>query len=246
MPRSCKALFVSLFLPLVVSTALSQQPGPNTEKEQKLQRQRLQAISMVRQSAAEAPLWNDKKAAVEVLADAADLLWDDTPGRAAKWLRKAWDLIDQVSGSPKDEKLKEFFTRSDQTDLRTVVLRVARRHDQQLVEKFLKQLSQKEPNDKRERGAFDDRTARSEQLLRLAQQAVDTDPELAFSLAEASLADGISYSLQNVLTNLRKKSTDLANRLFDLALARFSSGQPDSSEAEVLAGYLFSRNHIFC
>jgi hypothetical protein len=31
----------------------------------------------------------------------------------------------------------------------------------------------------------------------------------------------------------------MANRLFDLALTRFTSGQPDSSEAEPLSGYLF-------
>lgn len=65
MTRSIKALSVSFLLPLAVSTALSQQPGPNTEKEQQRQRQRQQAVSMVKQSAAEAPLWNDKKAAVQ-------------------------------------------------------------------------------------------------------------------------------------------------------------------------------------
>jgi hypothetical protein len=64
-------------------------------------------------------------------------------------------------------------------------------------------------------------------------------------LAEASLADGVSYSLQNVLTGLRKKNVALANRLFDLALARFGSSQPDSSEAEVLAGYLFLSGFTF-
>jgi len=245
MTRSGKALAASFLIPLLVSTALSQQPatqsGPTSEKELKLQRQRLQAISMVNQSAAEAPLWDNKRAAVQVLADAADLLWDENPSQGAAWLTKAWDLIEQVSLSPRDEKYREFFSPSDQTDLRTVVLRVARKHDPQLAEKFLKQLSQKDASEKekKDRGAFDDRTARSEQLLRLAQQAVDTDPELAFGLAQASLADGVSYGLQNVLTNLRKKNVDLANRLFDLALARFSSGQPDSSEAETLGGYLF-------
>jgi hypothetical protein len=241
MNRLCKAIAVSFLLPLLVSTAIAQQSVPTSEKELKLQRQRLQAISMIRQTAGEAPLWDNKKAAVQVLADAADLLWDENPGQGTAWLTRAWNLIEQVSLSPQDEKYKEFFTRSDQSDLRTAVLRVARKHDPQLAEKFLKQLSQKDPNEKerKDRGAFDDRTARSEQLLRLAQQAVETDPELAFSLAEASLADGVSYGLQNVLTSLRKKSTDLANRLFDLAVAHFSSGQPDASEAEPLAGYLF-------
>jgi hypothetical protein len=245
MTRSFKALAVSFLLLLLVSTGLSQQsaqqPGPISEKELKLQRQRPQAISMIKQSAAEAPLWENKKAAVQVLADAADLLWDENPGQGAAWLTRAWNLIEQVSLSSQDEEYKEFFSPSDQSDLRTVVLRVARKHDPKLAEKFLKQLSEKDPDEKekKNRGAFDDRTARSEQLLRLAQQAVETDPELAFSLAEASLADGISYGLQNVLTNLRKKSTDLANRLFDLALARFINGQPDPSEAEPLSGYLF-------
>ena len=246
MRRPLRALSVS-FLLLSASTALSQQPAqlstqqprPASEKELKRQGLRHQAISMVRQTAAEAPLWEDKNAAVLCLADAADLLWDENPDQGATWLKKAWDLIDQVSDSPKDDQLKEIFTSSDRRDVRTMVLRVARKHDQQLVEKFLKQLSQKPPDEKKDRGALDDRTARSEQLLRLALQVVETDPSLAFHLAEASLDDGLSYDLQNLLTTLRKKSVPLSNQLFDLALVRFSSSQPDPSEADVLAGYLF-------
>lgn len=245
MTRALKVFSISFLLPLLVSAALAQQPDSPNEKELKHQRERLQAVSMVKQSADEASLWDNKKAAVQVLADAADLLWDENPGQGAKWLTKAWELIEQVSGSPKNEKLKEFFTRSDQSDLRTVVLSVARRHDSVLAERFLKQLSQKEPSEKKDRGAFDDRTARSEQLLQMAQQSVESNPEVAFTLAERSLADGISYTLQNVLTSLRKKNVELANRLFDLALARFSSGATDPSEAQVLAGYLFQSGFTF-
>jgi hypothetical protein len=239
MTRSFKALAASFLLPLFFLTATAQQPAPTSEKELKLQRQRLQAITMIKQSAAEAPLWDDKKAAVQVLMDAADLLWDEGSAQGTQWLTKAWSLVDQVSDAPEDENLKEYSTWSDRSELRTAVLRIARKHDKQLVDKFLKQLSQKQPDEKKERGAFDARTARSEQLLILALQAVDTDPGLAFSLAEASLTDGLSHNLQNVLTGLRKKNVPLSNQLFDLALARFSSGQPDPSEAEVLSGYLF-------
>jgi hypothetical protein len=114
-----------------------------------------------------------------------------------------------------------------------------------LADKFLKELSQKEPDQKKTHGAFDDRTGRSEQLLQMAQQAVESSPDAAFALAEKSLVDGISYSLQNVLTSLRKKNVDSANRLFDLALARFSSREPDPSEAQVLAGYLFQSGFTF-
>jgi len=232
-------LFTLLILLVVSFPVRSQEPARANEKELKRQRQRTQAISMVEQTAAEAPLWDDKKPAVEALTVAADLLWDQLPGQAEKWLTKAWSLIDQVSDSPQIDGLKEFFRRSQKADLQTAVLRVAQAHDAKLAERFIAQLTQKEPEEKKNRGAFDDRSARSEQFLRLAQQTVDTNPGLAFSLAQRSLADGLSFTLQNVLTSLRKKNIDLSNRLFDMALARFSSSIPDPSEAEVLAGYLF-------
>jgi hypothetical protein len=241
--RICSVLFLWA---LFAVTAAPQQPAANKgEEELRRQRERLQAVSMIEQTASEAPLWNDKKNAVRALADAADLLWDEKPGQGAKWLIRAWELIEQVSDAPQDERLKDFFSRSDRTDLRTAVLTVARNHDRALAEKFLKQLAEQEPNEKKNRGAFDNRTARSEQLLQMAQQTIESDPELAFSLAERSLVDGISFGLQNILTSLRKKNAELANRLFDLAIARFNAGQPDASEAQVLAGYLFQSGFTF-
>jgi hypothetical protein len=245
MTRLSKPLSAHFLFLLLVSTVLSQQPGPNTEGEMRRQRQRLQANSMIEQAAAEASLWDDKKAAVEVLADAADLLWDETPAQATKWLAKAWILIGQVAEAPRNEKLKEFFSRSLHSELRTLIISIARKHDSQLAEKFLQQVADDTLGEKKERGVFDDRTARSEQLLRLAQQVIDTNPDLAFSLAQRSLADGISQSLQNILTSLRKKNVGIANRLFDLALARLGNGSPDPSEAEVLAGYLFQPGLTF-
>lgn len=62
---------------------------------------------MIEQTAADAPLWDDKKSAVEVLAFAADLLWKDSPARSAKWLTRAWELIDQVPEGEQNERLKE-------------------------------------------------------------------------------------------------------------------------------------------
>jgi TPR repeat protein len=242
--RSTKPLIAVFLLLFFGVMALAQQSG-QIDKERERQRLQLQAVSMVVQVATEAPLWNDKDAAVQVLTDAADLLWVDNPNQSVKWLRKAWEATSQVSSGPRDEKLKAFFTGSAQSQLRTTVLRVARKHDPKLAEEFLKQMSEQEANDKKERGAFDDRTARSEQLLSMAQQVLDSNPEEAFALAEESLADGLSYSLQNILTNLRKKNVQLANRLFDLALARFVSSLPDPSEAQILAGYLFRSGLTF-
>jgi hypothetical protein len=236
-------LFLLLIL-LISVEAFSKQVATN-EKELKRQRERAQAVLMVEQTAAEAPLWDDKKSAVLALADAADLLWKQTPASASKWLTKAWELIDSVPEEPQDASLKEFTRRSNKAELQSIVLRVAHAHDPALADSFIKSLEDKELEEKKDRGAFDDRTARSEQFLRLAQQAVDTHPDLAFALAQRSLADGLSFTLQNVLTGLRRKNVDLSNRLFDLALARFGASTPDPSEAEVLAGYLFQPGMTF-
>jgi hypothetical protein len=230
---------LSLLLILLISVeVLPQQPAKN-EKELKRQRERAQAVLMIEQTAAEAPIWDDKKSAVVALADAADILWKESPASAKEWLTRAWGLIDSVTEESLNPGLKEFTNRSNKSELQSTVLRVAHAHDRALAETFIKSLEGKELTEKKDRGAFDDRTARSEQFLQLAQRAVDTNPELAFALAQRSLADGVSFSLQSVLTNLRRKSADLSNQLFDLALARFSGGMPDPSEAEVLAGYLF-------
>ncbi|CAN5156271.1 hypothetical protein BH20ACI1_BH20ACI1_18770 [soil metagenome] len=222
-------------------TAPKPTPKVLTEKEQKLLSQKFQAVSMVTKTAEEATFWEDKKAAVEALADAADLLWDENANQSAKWLTKAWKMIDEVPETPKDPKMSEFFNRSDKSGLQATVLKVAYKRDTPLAEKFIKELTEKDAGEKKDKGAFDDKSARSEQLLGLAMQAVETNPNLAFSLAQRSLADGVSFSLQNVLTELRKKDVNLANRLYDAALARITT--PD--EAQVLAGYLFRSGFTF-
>jgi hypothetical protein len=234
------ALLLAAFVFPAVTLGQTSKPAVTSADQSQLELRYAKAIALIRDTAAEATLWDDKRMAIIVLSNAADLLWDDSPAQGAKWLTKAWDLAEQTSDSPRDDKLKEFFSHSVKSELRTIVLGVARKHDTRLAESFLTRLAeQKVLDEKKERGAFDDRSARSEQLLSLALQAVASNPALATDLAASSLADGLSYNLQNVLTGLRSKNPELANRLFDLALARFSAGQPDPSEADVLAGYLF-------
>lgn len=229
-----------LILGIISFPLVAQQRSTSTnEKDLKRQRQLARAIALIEQVGSEAELWDDKRSSVEALANAADLLWDRNRSRSSKWLRKAWDLVDQVTESEQNPAIKEFVRQSDKAQLKAIVLRVAHSHDPNLADKLVQQIAEEQPEQKKERGAFDDRTSRSEQLLWLARQALETNPQLAFNLAQRSLTDGISFTLQNLMTGLRKKDVGLANQLFDLALARFSSGTPDPSEAEVLAGYMF-------
>ncbi len=236
------------FLAVLLAASLSvfaQKPEPTpkalTEREQKLLSQKIQAVAMIERTAGEATFWEDRKTAIEALADAADLLWAENAGQSARWLTKGWAMIGEVSDQKKDEKMSEFFNHSDKSSLRATILKVAYKHDARLAEKFLKQLTENEPDEKKDKGAFDDKSARSEQLLGLALQSIETNPNLAFSLAERSLADGISFTFQTVLTSLRQKDVNLSNRLFDVALSRLST--PD--EAQVLWGYLFRSGFTF-
>jgi len=216
-----------------------QRSTPANEKQLKREQQQARAVALIEQIGSEAELWDDRGAAVEALANAADLVWDRNPARASKWLRKAWDLVEQVVEGEQNPALKEFTRQSDKALLKSLILRVAQSHDPKLADQFVQEIAEQQPETKKDRGAFDDRTARSEQLLWLAQQSLETNPQLAFNLAQRSLSDGLSFTLQNLMTGLRKKDVALSNQLYDLALARFSRGVADPSEAEVLAGYLF-------
>ncbi len=235
-----------VFLGILSFSQLAQQrPTPADEKALERQRQQARAISLIEQVGSEAELWDDKRSAVEALTTAADLLWDRNPSRSSKWLVKAWDFVDQVTEGEQNPVLREFTRQSDKAQLKSLVLKVAHTHDPKLADRFVQQIAEQQPEQKKDRGAFDDRTARSEQLLWLADQALETNPQLAFDLAQRSLTDGLSFTLQNLMTGLRKKNVDLSNRLFDLALARFSSSATDPSEAEILAGYLFQPGMSF-
>lgn len=213
------------------------------EARQERELKRAKAVSLVEQTASEALLWDDRQTAVLVLSDAADLLWAQNP-KTRVWLEKAWDLIDKIDERENSEEMRQIWRGSLRSSLRTRVLNVALKHDSQLSDRFLKLLAKSESSGQSERGAFDDRTARSEQLLRLAMEAVDVNPEMAVSLAERSLQDGISFNFQTVLLRLLQTDVNSANRLFDSALARLANSVATLSEVRILAAYLFNPGQV--
>jgi hypothetical protein len=246
---------VSLLIILIVAFPIlvfSQKPEPTqkvSERQRTLEKQnqddlkRSKAVYLVEQTASEAVLWDDREAAVSALTQAADLLWDENL-KARVWLTKAWDLIEKIDERENSEELRQIWRGSQGSRLRTIVLNVALRRDSKLADCFLQKLELSQVDDKAERGAFDDHTARSEQLLRLAMNAIETNPALALNLAERSLGDGISFNLQTVLLRLRQKDVGLANRLFDSALARLVNGPTAFSDHQVLASYLFKPGQV--
>lgn len=92
-----------------------------------------------------------------------------------------------------------------------------------------------------ERGVFDDRTPRSAVLLQMAEEAVGDAPRAAADLAGASLQDGISFALEDVLVKLQAREPALAQAVFERALERLrAAGMSDPNELLVLLAYLYT------
>lgn len=226
-------------------TSAKNKPSPEENANDLANKRRAQAINTIVSIAADAPQWDDKKTSVRVLVEAADSLWDENPARSRGWLSKAWNLTDTLEEKSNDETIRQFWRTSERSKLKTIILNIAAKRDAALANKFLQTI--KDDADRNsERGAFDDLTARSEQLLRLALGLIKDNPALAMSLAEQSLADGVSFNFQTVLLMLKQRDAALANRLFDAAVARVANN-PNSQfgEWQILQSYLFQPGMVF-
>lgn len=243
-PLAALAQNVALTSPPLNPAALKRERSKE-EKQNQIGEKRARAVSLIEQTALEAPLWQEPEAIVTALTESADLLWEENP-KASLWLSKAWDSIGRVEERENPDELKQIWRGSQRSRMRTIVLAVALKRDAQLADRFLQTLEPTESstNDNLERGAFDDRSARSEQLLRLAASAIDHNPTLALSLADRSLQEGISFNLQTILLQLRLKDPRLANQLFDSALARLNRSPAAFAENQILASYLFRPGQV--
>jgi hypothetical protein len=206
---------------------------------------RAEARQLISSAAADAPKWDDERAAVRVLAKAADLLWADDPASARDWLTRAWEISRKVRDKG-DTRSAVRVRGTARARARSEILTIAQKHDPRLARQLVDTLAEETEAEeyKAQRDIFDDRTARSEQLLNLALANVESNPAAAASFAERSLADGISFRLQDVLLKLRERDPNLANRLFDAALAALTTTFSQPSEGQILASYLFTPGRV--
>lgn len=207
---------------------------------------RARATQLAASTADAAMAWSDQKAAVQVLCEAADLLWGDDSDRARSWLKRAWKLAGEIPREGDDNAANRYRSNSQRARGRALVLAVAHRRDKALADDLFGQLAPEKEQTETEspRGIFDDKTARSEQLLSLSLAVVGSDPDAAAGLAELSMADGISFRLQSVLLALRERDQGAADRLFDAALRHLDGRPHDLSEAQVIASYLFAPGQV--
>src|ERR1041384_1246963 len=85
--------------------------------------------------------WDDKQAAVRVLAQAADLLWKDNPEQARAWLMRAWEMAQGLADEDADNTIRRFRSHSPQSQARAAILVVAQKYDRPLAERLLNELA---------------------------------------------------------------------------------------------------------
>ncbi len=177
-------------------------------------------IDILRSTAEEARGWNDAAAAANVQAQVAELTWEVDADAARGILVRAWETTSRVEEAKKERS--RFRNYPVKTGARQEVMIVAGKRAPDLAKKWLEQMAQEAEagQDGSERGAFDDRTARSTVLLQMAMGAVADNPKAAAQLTIESLQDGVSFGFQDVLIGLQAKDAELAQSVFRAALAR--------------------------
>jgi hypothetical protein len=195
-------------------------------------------------TANEAKQWDDKALAARTQAQIADLLWNVNPDNANTYLKAAWSTTAKVEEPERDRSA--FVNPSLRNAVRRDVLLVARRRAPKLAAEWLEEMvEESKPAEKKERGTFDDRTARSAVLLQMAHQVVADNPRAAAELLIESLRDGVSFNFQSALLRVQQKDSALAETVFRAALARLrTAGMSDPNELLTLYSYLYTPGRV--
>src|SRR5215213_1846180 len=242
-PAACCVFTQDTPQPEPQKKAKSRPASADEELQKRLREQQVTRILAVLSATADnAKNWTDAAAASKVQAQIADVIWDADTEIARGYLIKAWQTTDKIA-IPKRERSR-FRNQSPRTEARREVILVARKRAPDLSKKWLQQMAQESEQDG-DRGAFDDRTARSTLLLQMAQQIVNENPEAAAALVIDSLQDGISFGFQEVLIKIQEKNLELSQRVFRAALSRLrTAGMLDPNELLILYAYLYTPGRI--
>lgn len=222
------------------SRAYAQDASPD-QRQQLLTR----IVELLDSTAHDAKKWDDKGIAARTLAQIADLIWDKNRDNAREHLKAAWSATAKVE-EPKRER-SSVVNASLRNAVRRDVLLVARKRAPELAATWLDEMVEESKSvEKTDRGAFDDRSARSSVLLQMANQIVADNPKGAAELLIESLRDGVSFNFQTALLRLQQKDVSLSENVFRAAVARLrTAGMSDPNELLTLYAYLYTPGRVF-
>jgi hypothetical protein len=146
---------------------------------------------------------------VEMLLEAAQLLWPSDEKQAQKLITQAMETVKQVIAQKADPE-----SESDNNQLgmklRTEVIRVLAPHDPEAALGFLRATRQSVETPSPASGQSDPEIQLEATLV---SQVIAADPKRAFELAEDMLNRSFSSQLMEVLNRLTQKDQELASRL---------------------------------
>ncbi len=202
-------------------------------------------IDVLNSTADEAKKWDDKGVAARTQAQIADVVWDLNEENAKNYLKAAWTAAAKVEEPKSDRSF--FVNPSLRNAVRREVLLVARKRAPDLAAIWLEEMvEESKSGEKKDRGTFDDRSARSAVLLQMANHVVADNPKAAAELLIESLRDGISFNFQSTLIQIQQKDPALAETVFRAALTRLrTAGMSDPNELLTLYTYLYTPGRVF-
>jgi hypothetical protein len=210
------------------------------------------AISLVTSLADEARNYDDRALRPRVLARAADTLWDADRDTARTLFRRAWEAAEK--GDAEELTLKaqdgipqiatEMVTalrRRSGYDLRSDVLSIAARRDQNLGNEFLSKLKQDANGETAELKSATDSSEASSKRLNLAGKLLDEgEIERAIEFASPAL-NQVNENSIGFLSKLRDKRPDAADQRFALLLSRAEfDPSSDANTVSGLSSYAFT------
>jgi hypothetical protein len=210
------------------------------------QLQRLKTIiDLLNATADETRKWDDKRVAARTQAQIADLIWDANRENANDYLKAAWTAAAKVEEPKRDRST--FVNPSLRNAVRREVLLVARKRAPELAAIWLEEMVEESKSaEKKDRGTFDDRSARSAVLLQMANELAADSPQEAAQLLIESLRDGVSFNFQTTLIRIQQKDAALAETVFRAALTRLrAAGMIDTNELLTLYAYLYTPGRVF-
>jgi hypothetical protein len=232
---STKHLFaIALSILLYISTlALAQTPAPDSpakkpdgtakaeEQEAAKKAREKKALTLLEEVIGEAGSLKSLENRMRIQAIAADLLWSRNEKRARALMSEAISNFTEFAGSVGAQCPECYAEIQGAIQMRGQLLQIIARHDPALALEFLRSSrlqTASQPSLERFVNQME-----TEQEQSLATAIAQRDPKLAEQMAEESMRNGLSYNLTSVVSQLRSKDIEAAQKLAAAILNRLQS-----------------------
>jgi hypothetical protein len=253
--------------PAVAKPASKPEAEAKKDGEPELTAQHQRGFDLVREAAAEAVGFDDKRNAARVLSQAGDMLWRFDQTRARELFEKAFDTAVTHYRDTKDDNLERLSHSSStsRSDMRLEVARLATKHNAELGKKLTDRYVEEKRREAEERRTsaaaantpeatsarnneklFGSQDPAAGELLRAAQALADTDPKAALQLVQRAFANGVPQSAPSFLPQAAARARKEIDGIYAAALARLTADPlAHAGQLLLLSAYPFGENRVW-